>query len=124
MLTPVSVLPQLKTRVRDAANANGGMANIAMPAAFANADVDARVDACVVICCVIERPLRLVNLNQVLYLADILIFMTVSVLFASAYFTMELFELVLTGKGISHAYSKKAKRRESQTSILRSLTKR
>lgn len=54
MLTPVSVLPQLETWVREAANVNDDMASMAMPATFANVDFDTMVTACVALRCAID----------------------------------------------------------------------
>lgn len=54
MLTPLSLLPQLETWVRDAADANDDMASMAMPAALANADFDTIFTPWVVVRCQID----------------------------------------------------------------------
>lgn len=54
MLTPLSLLPQLETWVRDAADANDDMASMAMPAALANTDLDTIFTPWVVVRCRID----------------------------------------------------------------------
>jgi hypothetical protein len=54
MLTPLSLLPQLETWVRDAADVNDDMASMAMPAALANTDFDTIFTLWAVVLCQID----------------------------------------------------------------------